>query len=327
MQNKLLHIIGIIVIIGALIPTNIFVYATQDISYVEQVASIIDVTEQQEEIPEQYEIKLETNNEIDNKIVSNVADILGIESHEEDTYSLVFGEELAEFDAKYISTDVREYIDTDEDSILVDNNTEDIIELANNDIEENKDIEDNTSKEIDETIEEIEDNTENIEVEVIEEEVKTVIVEEETKAVIVATNINQDNALLEIDIPDENYSGTIVSLTEQDRDILERLVMGEAGGEGIEGAALVAQAIRDTMVYKGFDSVESVRKALSYSGTLTKEPNQDVKDACSYIFDQGGYAVKHKVFYFYAPKRVKSSFHESQQFIIEYGGHRFFSNK
>ena len=142
---------------------------------------------------------------------------------------------------------------------------------------------------------------------------------------VINTNVDQTEALMEIRCADENYRGAIVQLTPEDREILERLVMGEAGGEGYEGAALVAQAIRDTMVYKGFGSVEEVRKACGYSGSLKREPNENVKNAVRYVFDEGGVVVKHHIFYFYAHKSITSKFHESQKFIIEHGGHRFFS--
>lgn len=125
---------------------------------------------------------------------------------------------------------------------------------------------------------------------------------------------------------DKNYISKPLKVTGKDRDILERLVMGEAGGEGFEGAVLVSQTIRDTMIYKGYNSVESVRKALKYSGSLKRAPNDDVLRAVEYVFDQGGMGVQHKLIYFYAPKMVSSSFHESQKFIVQYGGHKFFSS-
>lgn len=135
----------------------------------------------------------------------------------------------------------------------------------------------------------------------------------------------QGTALIDISNPDTSYSGKSVALTQSDRDLLERLVMGEAGNQGYIGAALVAQAIRDTMYYRNVNSVQAVRDMYKYSGSISKAPNQDVLDAVSYIFDEGGYAVRHKVYYFYAPKAVRSSWHESQCFVIEYKGHRFFS--
>lgn len=135
----------------------------------------------------------------------------------------------------------------------------------------------------------------------------------------------QGTALLDIDNPDNDYQGRSVTLTDQDRDLLEHLVMGEAGGQGYIGASLVAQAIRDSIVYRGYTSVAEVRKACAYTGSINKTPNSDTLKAVSYIFDDGGYAVKHKVFFFYAPALCKSEWHESQHFVTQYKGHRFFS--
>ena len=133
--------------------------------------------------------------------------------------------------------------------------------------------------------------------------------------------------LLDIAKPDPNYTGTAIKVTGSDRDILERLVMGEAGNQGFEGAALVAQCIRDMYLAGGFSSVDAVRRNCGYSGSLKRTPNQDVLDAVSYIFDQGGYAVKHRIFYFYSPANMSngySKFHESQNNIINYKDHKFF---
>ena len=100
--------------------------------------------------------------------------------------------------------------------------------------------------------------------------------------------------------------------------------MGEAGNQGFEGAALVAQCIRDMYITGGFSSVESVRTNCGYSGRLTTAPNQDVLDAVSFIFDEGGYAVKHRILYFYNPAYSAGRFHESQNLIIQYKNHKFF---
>lgn len=130
--------------------------------------------------------------------------------------------------------------------------------------------------------------------------------------------------LLSIDNPDPNYVSRSVSLSAQDRYILERLVMGESGNQGFIGAALVAQTIRDTMIYDGYSSVEQVRTACGYYGSLSIEPNQDVLDAVSYIFDQGGAAVQHQLRYFYAYKICSSPWHESQNHIVTYLDVKFF---
>lgn len=133
--------------------------------------------------------------------------------------------------------------------------------------------------------------------------------------------------LLDIQSPDSNYTSKVVKITGNDRDILERLVMGEAGNQGFEGAALVAQCIKDMYLLGNYNSIESVRVNCGYSGSLKRTPNKDVLDAVTYIFDEGGYAVKHRILYFYSPANMKngySKFHESQNNVINYGGHKFF---
>ncbi len=130
--------------------------------------------------------------------------------------------------------------------------------------------------------------------------------------------------LLTISNPDPNYIGRSVSLTAYDRDVLEHLVMGEAGGEGYIGACLVAQTIRDTLLEDGYSSVEAVRIGCSYYGSLYNTPNEDVLNAVKFIFDEGGSAVQHSLHYFYAPAVCTSGFHESQEFVVEHNNHRFF---
>lgn len=130
--------------------------------------------------------------------------------------------------------------------------------------------------------------------------------------------------LLDIANHDSSYTKRIVNITGKDRDILERLVQGEAGNQGFIGAALVAQAIKDLYIAGGFDSIESVRVNCGFSASLKGAPNQNVKDAVAYVFDQGGYAVQHRLFYFYAPKYSAGRFHETQNHILTYGGHKFF---
>lgn len=280
-----------------MISPNIYMYGTTDISYVENVSSSI----KQEDNVEGEEINI-INNDKSNEVASinsNIAKLIG-EYNEEDEYSLVFGEELAEYNYVYKS-----YKDED----LLDKQFSDVNTITTAELGDTETIEIDTPEDAVEEVIELE----SLEVEKIKPKSATF------------TNVDQSSSLLEIENPDPNYKGTIVTLDPADRSLLEHLVMGEAGGEGVEGAALVAQAIRDTMVYRGFSSVAEVRSALKYTGSINKTPNQSTLDAVSYIFDQGGNAVQHSIFYFYAPRRCTSSFHESQQFIIQYGGHRFFS--
>lgn len=132
---------------------------------------------------------------------------------------------------------------------------------------------------------------------------------------------NVQTYLISIDNPDLSYSPSKVELSEYDRAKLERLVMGEAGSMGYEGCALVAQAIRDAMNLSGNTSIDYIIDEYKYYAPTNIEPNSDVKAAVSYIFDNNGSAVQHRLICFYTGE---SNWHETQNFIISCGNVRFF---
>lgn len=132
---------------------------------------------------------------------------------------------------------------------------------------------------------------------------------------------NTGSYLIGISNPDYNYSPSPVSLSAYDRAKLERLVMGEAGSMGYNGCALVAQCIRDAMNRSNTTSIDRIISEYQYYAPTNKEPNQTVKDAVSYIFDQNGSAVQHRILCFYTGS---SGWHETQNFIVGCGNVRFF---
>lgn len=136
--------------------------------------------------------------------------------------------------------------------------------------------------------------------------------------------VAKSKGLLSVISADPNYTPQHISLTSDQRDILERLVMGEAGTLGYTGCALVAQAVRDSMALSGTTSVESIISEYQYTAPLDRQPNSSAKNAVSYIFDNDGYAVQHRILYFYASNVVSNPWHESQNFIVSYGNVRFF---
>ena len=114
-------------------------------------------------------------------------------------------------------------------------------------------------------------------------------------------------------------------LSASERDTVERVVMAEAGGESFEGQMLVAQCILNAAEKRGVDPSEAV---VLYSYTKSRpDPTQRVKDAVAAVFDRGETVVDEPILYFYNPTLVTSDFHESQIFVIEEGGHRFFAER
>lgn len=117
----------------------------------------------------------------------------------------------------------------------------------------------------------------------------------------------------------------VIALDDAERHIIECIVAGESKGEPYEGKQAVAQCIYNAMVMDGLTASE-VRRIYKYSGWDDEpEAYPDVADAVSAVFDRGEMAVDSPILFFYAPKRCKDKWHETQNFVAEIGNHKFFS--
>lgn len=112
-------------------------------------------------------------------------------------------------------------------------------------------------------------------------------------------------------------------LTSEERDIVDRVVMAEAGGEGFDGQRLVAQCILNTAEAQGIRPDEVVLAPNQYAEPA-EYASEMVSDAVSAVFDDGNMVTDEPIRWFYAPKYVTSQWHESKKFVLEHGGHRFF---
>lgn len=131
--------------------------------------------------------------------------------------------------------------------------------------------------------------------------------------------------LMDIDNPDPNYVAYSVSLNDEDREMTGRILMGEAGGEGYIGMALVAQCIRDTYVDGTYSSIAQLLRENGYYGSTSMAPSETAMEVVNYIFDQGGSAVQHEIRIFYASDLCSSAWHEAQEFVCQYNYVRFFN--
>lgn len=130
--------------------------------------------------------------------------------------------------------------------------------------------------------------------------------------------------LVAIDYPDTSYSCPHIELSDENRELLEKLCMGEFGSGGFTGAALIAQAVKNAMAYYGYTDVATVIKKMHYTGKLKNNPTSAVKKAVIYVFDMDKDAIQHRILYMYNPELVQSAFHESQKYICTYKSVRFF---
>ena len=114
------------------------------------------------------------------------------------------------------------------------------------------------------------------------------------------------------------------NLTDSERDLVERVVMAESGGESYEGQILVAQCILNACEIDGIRPSETVKKYVYAKGR--PKPTDSVIKAVMAAFDRGETVTGEAILYFYAPKMVKSKFHESQRFVCQVGNHKFFAD-
>lgn len=132
--------------------------------------------------------------------------------------------------------------------------------------------------------------------------------------------------LVAIDNPDQNYNCGNVTLTEEDRDLLQRLCAG-AFGEDFIGSTLIAQAVKNAMYFDGYMSVQSVIEDYYYIFSTDVEPNRVSRMAVEFIFDNNYSSVQHNIFYA-CPKDVNevALFRDCDQ-VVEYRGVIFFDKK
>lgn len=111
-------------------------------------------------------------------------------------------------------------------------------------------------------------------------------------------------------------------LTDEERTIVEQVVMAESGVEPYCGQMLVAQCILNAAERSGIRPDVAIEQYQYTSARV--EPSDSVVKAVSAVFDRGEVAVDDTPLWFYAPALCSSNFHESQRFIVEVNGHRFF---
>lgn len=111
-------------------------------------------------------------------------------------------------------------------------------------------------------------------------------------------------------------------LTAAERDTVERVVMAEAGAEPYEGQIAVAQCILNACEREDMRPDEIV---VEYQYTDKRpEPTNEVKAAVSAVFNNGETVTDREILYFYAPELCESEWHETQEYVMTVGGHRFF---
>lgn len=136
------------------------------------------------------------------------------------------------------------------------------------------------------------------------------------------------------------YKNEIVyPLSKDERELVESIVCGEAGNQPYWGKVAVASCILNACLKDDIRPKE-VQTKYQYSGwkSLTEFESEclqaygntdladEVRQAVSQVFDDGE-VLSTDVLWFYNPAYGYSSFHESQNYLMTIGEHRFFSEK
>ena len=134
--------------------------------------------------------------------------------------------------------------------------------------------------------------------------------------------------IVELESEIEYYVSPIY-LTEDDRWFIESVVAGECAYEPYEGKLAVAQCYFDAMIKDGLTARE-VKEVYQYAGWNSDLDKQDrkmyieVMEAVHDIFDVGQFVTEKPILFFYSPSLCDSPWHESQNYVMTIGGHKFF---
>ena len=144
-------------------------------------------------------------------------------------------------------------------------------------------------------------------------------------------NLREDNTEIRYDfdnlkkddfIAEPSFYGYSYELTEEERGLVERVVMHEAGWHPDDWILiLTAQCFRNDCELNGWKPFETYKKcgyaAMDYA-------NPRAVKAVREVFDEGVQCVPEKIFCFYNRNLVYSAYHEQNRLAIDIDGNRFF---
>lgn len=114
-------------------------------------------------------------------------------------------------------------------------------------------------------------------------------------------------------------------LKQWERSLVERTVYSEAGNQTFVGQMAVAQCILDACEKENSNPLYCLSKYGYANARPYCEVTESVKDAVTAVFENGYRVTDENILWFYNPSMCASEWHESQQFVIELGDHRFFA--
>lgn len=144
--------------------------------------------------------------------------------------------------------------------------------------------------------------------------IATYMADAETEETIAEEVITAESTMQPEPTQEENKSeygkyiiqGPEYNITDEERDLIERVVAAEARGESIECMMAVAQTIRDRSITREQSVTEVLTApnqfAAPYQGRITER----IEDAVSFVFDGGISVFDYPVTHFYASHLIEA---------------------
>ena len=119
--------------------------------------------------------------------------------------------------------------------------------------------------------------------------------------------------------------GPVYIITDEERELIEKVVAAEARGESIECMMAVSQVIRDRCITREQSVTEVLTAPNQFSAPYDGKVADRIKDAVSFTFDEGHSTFEYPVTHFYASHLIDPpDWTESMEYLGEIDGVSFF---
>lgn len=120
----------------------------------------------------------------------------------------------------------------------------------------------------------------------------------------------------------------VFPLTDEERDLVERIVAAEARGESIECQMAVAQTIKDRCLTRGQTVTEVCTAPYQFATPYQGEVSEKVQDAVRFTFDNGDSVLDFPTTHFYAWKLIDEPYWTADKdFRGQIDGTRFYGDR
>ncbi len=125
--------------------------------------------------------------------------------------------------------------------------------------------------------------------------------------------------------PKEDTLDVRYSISDEEREEIERIVASEGGYCEYEFQALVAECILNGCEANCIRPLELFNRGVFWL-TNNVEPTEVTKQAVSDVFDKGIMPTDEKIQYYYNPSYCQSAVHEEMRYVFTHTGCRFFTD-